>query len=100
MPDLSVNIRAAMFMDISSWKSSLAAYGMCTCAILVLFLQGLHSNVCLVRFLHYPLAYRKKRKVEGGTYAIGVMRPQFSQMCTRNASETSKRRSLRKEAAP
>lgn len=50
-PDRSVNIREAMFIAASSWKSNFAAYGMNTCAILVLFLQGRHSNVCLVRFL-------------------------------------------------
>lgn len=46
-----MNMREAMFMDISSWNSSLAAYGMCTWAILVLFLQGRHSNDCFVKFL-------------------------------------------------
>jgi hypothetical protein len=50
-PDLLVYIRAAMFIDASSWKSSFAAYGMCTCEILVLFLQGRHSNVFRLRFL-------------------------------------------------
>lgn len=50
-PDLSVNILAAMFMDWSSWKRSFAAYGMCTCAILVLFLHGRHSKDCFERFL-------------------------------------------------
>lgn len=51
MPDRLVNMREAMFMDMSSWNSSLAAYGMCTCAMRVLFLQGRHSNDCLVRLL-------------------------------------------------
>lgn len=44
-------MREAMFMAANSWKSSLAAYGMCTCAIFVLFLQGRHSKDCFVRFL-------------------------------------------------
>ena len=51
MPDLLVYILAAMFIEASSWKSSLAAYGMCTCEILVLFLHGRHSNVFFLRFL-------------------------------------------------
>ncbi len=51
IPDLLVYILAAMFIDASSWKSNLAAYGMCTCEILVLFLQGRHSNVFFLRFL-------------------------------------------------
>lgn len=56
-PDLSVNILAAMFMDWSSWKRSFAAYGMWTCAIFVLFLQGRHSNDCLDRFLRGTSVY-------------------------------------------
>jgi len=44
IPDLFVNILAAMFIEASSWKSNFAAYGMWICEILVLFLQGLHSN--------------------------------------------------------
>ena len=35
---------AAIFIEASSWKRSLAAYGICTCEILVLLLQALHSN--------------------------------------------------------
>ena len=35
-----------------------------------------------------------------GTYAIGVISPQMSQMCTRNASDTSNSRSFRKALAP
>lgn len=55
-PERSVYILAAMFIDCSSWNSSFAAYGMWTCAILVLFLQGRHSKDCLERFLRM-LAY-------------------------------------------
>lgn len=50
-PDLLVNILAAMFIDANSWKSSFVAYGICTCEIFVLFLQGLHSNDCVFSFL-------------------------------------------------
>ena len=41
----------AMFIAWSSWKSSLAAYGICTCDILFLLLQFLHSNVFFFSFL-------------------------------------------------
>lgn len=56
-PDLLVKSLAAMFIDCSSWKSNLAAYGMWICAILVLFLQGRHSKDCLERFLLSMLVY-------------------------------------------
>src|ERR1700722_6200566 len=42
----------AMFIAWSSWKSSLAAYGICTCDILFLLLQFLHSNVFFFSFLN------------------------------------------------
>ena len=61
MPDRFVYILAAMFIDASSWKRSLAAYGMCTCEILVLFLHGRHSNDAFLRFLR-PISIR----TEGG----------------------------------
>lgn len=40
----------AMFIDISSWNKSFAAYGSRICEICVLFLQPLHSNVLLRMF--------------------------------------------------
>lgn len=43
-PDRLVYIRAAIFMDANSWNKSLAAYGICTCEILFLFLQARHSK--------------------------------------------------------
>lgn len=61
-PDRSVNILAAIFIACSSWNSSLAAYGMWICAILVLFLHGRHSNDCLERFLMPMLAHGKTTK--------------------------------------
>ena len=42
-------------MLVNSWKSSLAAYGICTCAILVVFLQGRHSYVWGLSFLERVL---------------------------------------------
>lgn len=51
MPERFVYILAAMFMLASSWNSSFAAYGICTCATLVLLRHGLHSNCCFLRFL-------------------------------------------------
>jgi hypothetical protein len=51
IPDLSVNILAAMFMEANSWKSSFAAYGIWICETLVLFLQGRHSKLCVESFL-------------------------------------------------
>jgi len=44
-----VNILGAICMLISSWKSSLHAYGRKTCEILVLFRQPRHSKVPLLR---------------------------------------------------
>lgn len=58
IPDLFVYILAAMFIDASSWKRSLAAYGMCTCEILVLFLHGRHSNEFFFRLL-FSVSNRK-----------------------------------------
>ena len=45
----SVNIRGAMHMDISSWKSNLQAYGMTIRDTSVLFSQPLHRKVPLLR---------------------------------------------------
>ena len=50
-PDRSVKSLVAMFIEPSSWNSSLAAYGMWICEILVLFLHGRHSNEFFLRFL-------------------------------------------------
>lgn len=96
-------MRAAMFMAASSWNRSLAAYGMWTCAILVLFLHGLHSKDCFVKFLESHVSSVKhfmELKSWLSTYAIGVMSPQTSQMWTLNASDTSNRRSFKNAAAP
>lgn len=43
-PDRSVNIRAAMFIEASSWNKSLAAYGMWTWEMRCLLLQRRHSK--------------------------------------------------------
>ena len=40
-----------MFMEASSWKSSLAAYGMWIWEIFVLLWQGRHSNEFFLRLL-------------------------------------------------
>ena len=40
------------------------------------------------------------RSVKDDTYAIGVISPQISQMCTRKASDTSNSRSFKKALAP
>jgi hypothetical protein len=44
IPDLFVNILAAIFIEANSWNSNFAAYGIWICEILVLFLQGRHSK--------------------------------------------------------
>lgn len=46
-----VYILVAIFMLANSWNSSFAAYGIWTCAIFVLFLQGRHSNCWFLRLL-------------------------------------------------
>ena len=79
--DYTSEMRGLICMDMSSWNSSLQAYGMRTCEIWVLFLQPLHSNVLLRR-----LAMQ--------------IRPHRLQTCTRYGSETSKSRSRRNCAAP
>ena len=81
-PLLSVNILVATFIAANSWKSNFAAYGITICAILVLFLHGLHSN--------WPWL----------SFAMGVMRPQISQMWTRKASLTSSSLSFKNAEAP
>ena len=53
IPDLLVYIRAAMFIEASSWKSSFAAYGICTCEILFLFWHARHSNVFFLSLLQF-----------------------------------------------
>lgn len=50
-PERLVNIRAVMFIDASSWKRSLAAYGICTCEIRCLLLHSRHSNSPFLSFL-------------------------------------------------
>lgn len=40
-----------MFMEASSWKSNLAAYGMWIWEIFVLLWQGRHSNEFFLRLL-------------------------------------------------
>lgn len=88
-------------MAASSWNSNFAAYGMKTWATWFLFLQGRHSKFCFVKFLcANELASVSTRVCDKTTYAIGVMSPQISQMCTRKASETSNKRSFKKAAAP
>mmetsp|Transcript_19783 Transcript_19783/g.45567 ORF Transcript_19783/g.45567 Transcript_19783/m.45567 type:complete len:203 (-) Transcript_19783:1677-2285(-) len=76
-----VIILGAICMLISSWKSSLHAYGTKTCEMRVLFRQPRHSKVPLLRL------------------AIAIM-PQMSHTWMRKASDASKRRSLRMEATP
>ena len=48
----------AMFIDISSWNSNFAAYGMWICEILVLFLHGRHSNEFFFRFLYSEISVK------------------------------------------
>ena len=45
-----------MFIDASSWKSNLAAYGMWICEIFVLFLHGRHSNEFFFRLLNLTVS--------------------------------------------
>src|SRR5204863_7538719 len=54
-PDRFVYMRAAMFIEASSWNSSLAAYGMCTCEILFLFLHARHSKSPFFSLLIIPI---------------------------------------------
>lgn len=98
MPDLLVNILDAMFIDASSWKSNLAAYGMWICEIFVLFLHGRHSKDWVEILL--GRSARDTHQLNKGTYAMGVMSPQMSQTWTLKASETSNNLSFRKAAAP
>ena len=110
IPERFVYILAAMFIDASSWKSSLAAYGMWICEILVLFLHGRHSKEFFLRFLQSVSAVDPCFRTRPPplpvwnsavqTYATGVISPQMSQMCTRKASDTSNSRSFKNALAP
>ena len=89
-----------MFIDASSWKSSFAAYGMCTCAILFWLLHGRHWKSFLISLLKYSSQYALLKMGLNETYAIGVISPQISHMWTRKASDTSNSLSFKNALAP
>lgn len=68
-------MREAIFIAASSWNSSFAAYGMKTWATWFLFLQGLHSKFCLVKFLYANELAIVLCEVSGGNLRDGCHKP-------------------------